>query len=45
VVCAADGSRLALRSRGTEIEFGRYLTAEERIGVASALRRELRTAY
>lgn len=45
VVCAADGSRLALRSRGREVEFGRFLTAEERIDVASALRRELRGAY
>ncbi len=45
VVCAVDGSRLALRSRGREVEFGRFLTAEERIDVASALRRELRGAY
>lgn len=46
VICAADGSRLALRSHGREVEFGRrFLTDEERLDVAGALRRELHGRY
>jgi len=41
VVCECDGSRLALRSHGREIEFGRHLTRAQRIAVAGALRRHL----
>lgn len=44
VVCADDGSRLALRSHGREIEIGRHLNEEQRLAVASRLKRELRDA-
>ena len=43
VVCAGDGSRLALRSHGKEIEFGRHLNDEQRLAVAGALREQLRS--
>ena len=43
VVYEHDGSRLALRSHGREIEFGRHLTNEQRLVVAGALRRQLRS--
>jgi uncharacterized membrane protein len=42
VVCAADGSRLALRSHGREIEVGRHLCDAERADMARELARELR---
>jgi uncharacterized membrane protein len=42
VVCAADGSRLALRSHGREIEVGRHLCEAERADMARELARELR---
>jgi uncharacterized membrane protein len=41
VVCAADGSRLALRSHGREIEVGRHLCDDQRLEMASNLRRQL----
>ncbi|MGZ8228413.1 MAG: DUF2244 domain-containing protein [Burkholderiales bacterium] len=41
VLCAADGSRLALRSHGREIEIGRHLCNAEREDVARELAREL----
>jgi uncharacterized membrane protein len=40
----AKSSRLALRSHGREVEFGRHLTNEERERVARELRQQLRTA-
>ncbi len=43
VVCEQNGSRLALRSHGREIEFGRYLTDDQRLAVAGALREQLRS--
>lgn len=42
VVCAGDGSRLALRSHGRELELGRHLNAEQRLAMARELKRELR---
>ncbi len=42
VVCEHDGSRLALRSHGREALFGRYLTREQRLAVARALKEQLR---
>jgi len=42
IVCEADGSRLALRSHGREIEVGRHLCVEQRLDMARELRRELR---
>jgi uncharacterized membrane protein len=42
VVCAGDGSRLALRSHGREIEVGRHLCNAERADMARELARELR---
>ena len=42
IVCEPDGSRLALRSHGREIEVGRHLCAEQRLDMARELRRELR---
>lgn len=42
VVCAEDGSRLAVRSHGRELEIGRYMNPDERLEAARALRRELR---
>jgi uncharacterized membrane protein len=41
VVCSAEGSRLALRSHGREIELGRHLCEEQRLVMAQDLRREL----
>lgn len=43
VVCKRDGSRLALRSHGREVVFGRHLTGEQRLAVARALREQLRS--
>jgi uncharacterized membrane protein len=43
VVCASDGSRLALRSHGREIELGRHLCEEQRLEWARELKRELKT--
>lgn len=42
VVCAEDGSRLAVRSHGRELEIGRHMSHEQRLEAAQALRRELR---
>jgi uncharacterized membrane protein len=42
VVCAADGSRLTLRSHGREIEVGKHLCQDERADMARELARELR---
>ena len=42
VVCEANGSRLALRSHGREIEVGRHLCEAERADMARELARELR---
>jgi uncharacterized membrane protein len=42
IVWAADGSRVALRSHGREIEFGRHLCEEQRLEMARELRRELK---
>lgn len=44
VVCAEDGSRLALRSHGREFEIGRHRTEEQRLAMARELRLELRGA-
>ena len=43
VVCEGDGSRLALRSHGREVVFGRHLSGHERLAVARALREQLRS--
>jgi len=43
VVCKRDGSRLALRSHGGEVVFGRHLIGEQRLAVARALREQLRS--
>lgn len=42
VICAGDGSRLAVRSHGREYEIGRHLNEQQRLAVARELRRELR---
>ena len=42
VLCADDGSRLALRSHGREIDIGRHLNKEQRIAMGRELNRELR---
>ena len=42
VVCDAEGSRLALRSHGREVEFGLYLTEEERVKLARQLKVRIR---
>ena len=42
LVCAADGSRLALRIHGREIELGRHLCMDARLQMARDLKRELR---
>ncbi|OFZ89492.1 MAG: hypothetical protein A3F74_20445 [Betaproteobacteria bacterium RIFCSPLOWO2_12_FULL_62_58] len=42
VVCTGDGSRLALRSHGRELEIGRHMNEEQRLAVARELKRELR---
>ncbi len=44
VVVSRDGSRLALRSHGRELEFGRYMNDEQRLSVALELKRQLRGA-
>jgi uncharacterized membrane protein len=41
VVCAGDGSRLALRSHGREFEIGRHLNGEERVAMGRRLKKEL----
>ena len=41
VVVSGDGSRLALRSHGREVELGRYLNGEQRLEMARELRRQL----
>ena len=42
VVCAGDGSRVALRSHGHELEVGRHLCEEKRLELARELERELK---
>jgi uncharacterized membrane protein len=42
VVCDAAGSRLALRSHGREVEFGHYLTQQERVKLARQLKERIR---
>jgi uncharacterized membrane protein len=42
VVCDAEGNRLALRSHGREVEFGHYLTGEERVKLARQLKERMR---
>jgi uncharacterized membrane protein len=42
VVCAGDGSRLALRSQGRELEIGRHWNEQQRLSAARQLKRELR---
>ena len=44
VVCEPDGRRLALRSHGRQVEFGRHLTSEQRRLVAVVLKNRLRTS-
>ena len=44
VVCEPDGSRLALRSHGREIEVGRHLCEADRLNMARDLKRELSAA-
>ena len=44
VVAEEDGSRLALRSHGRELEIGRYMNDEQRLDLARALRRRLPAA-
>ena len=44
IVCDRDGSRLALRSHGREIEVGRHLCDEQRLEMARELRRQLHGA-
>jgi uncharacterized membrane protein len=42
VRCDAAGSHLALRSHGREVEFGHYLTEDERLALARQLRERIR---
>jgi len=42
VVCEHEGTRLALRSHGREIEVGRHLCDEQRLEMARGLAQELR---
>ena len=42
VMCDTAGSRLALRSHGQEVEFGHYLTEEERVKLAKQLKERIR---
>lgn len=42
VVDAGDGSRLALRSHGRELEIGRHMNEEQTLAMARELKRELR---
>ena len=44
VVVSRDGSRLALRSHGRELEIGRVLSDAQRLELARALQRRLRGA-
>jgi uncharacterized membrane protein len=44
VVVEEDGSRLALRSHGRELEIGRYMNDEQRLDLARALKRRLHAA-
>lgn len=44
VVVSGDGSRLALRSHGRELEIGRYMNTEQRMDLAHSLKRRLGTA-
>jgi len=44
VVVSGDGSRLALRSHGRELEIGRIMSDEQRLDLARALSRRLRCA-
>jgi uncharacterized membrane protein len=41
VAVSDDGSRLALRSHGRELEIGRYLNDEQRLKLARELKRQL----
>jgi len=43
VVCAGDGSGLALRSHGSEFRIGRHVNEEQRLTMARALRKGLRS--
>lgn len=42
VVCAGNGSRLALRSHGRELVIGRHMNREQRLGLALRLKSGLR---
>jgi uncharacterized membrane protein len=42
VVASPGGARLALRSHGREVEIGRHMNDEQRIGLARELGRQLR---
>jgi uncharacterized membrane protein len=42
VVCENDGSRVALRSHGHEVEVGRHLSEDRRVELARELERELK---
>jgi uncharacterized membrane protein len=42
VLCAGDGSRLALRSHGRELDIGRHMTEEQRLAMGRELDRTLR---
>ncbi|HKA39436.1 MAG TPA: DUF2244 domain-containing protein [Burkholderiales bacterium] len=44
VVSNEDGSRIALRSHGRELEIGRYMNDEQRLDLARALKRRLHAA-
>lgn len=44
VVVSGDGSRLALRSHGRELEIGRYMSVEQRVDLAHSLERRLHAA-
>jgi len=44
VVVSADGSRLALRSHGRELAIGRYMSDEQRLDLARALKRRMHAA-
>jgi uncharacterized membrane protein len=44
VVASGDGGRVALRSHGRELEIGRYLSDEQRLDLARALKRRLHAA-
>jgi uncharacterized membrane protein len=44
VWCAGDGSRLALRSHGRELDIGRHMNEEQRLAMGRELDRTLRNA-